>query len=124
MRNYLFVLKSYREPKTCVLYMGHGEKKEEILPLLIKEGTNEPQKLDIKPLPVELKYAYLEENEQCPVIISSLLSASQENSLLDILKENKRAIGWKISDLKGISPLVCTHHIYLEEEARSVRQPQ
>ena len=26
--------------------------------------------------------------------------------------------------LKGISPAVCTHHIYLEEEAKSVRQPQ
>ena len=25
--------------------------------------------------------------------------------------------------MKGISPLVCTQHIYLEEEARSVRQP-
>ena len=73
---------------------------------------------------MELKYAYLEENEQCPVVISSLLNASQENNLLDILRENKQAIGWKISYLKGISPLVCTHHIYLEEEARSVKQPQ
>ena len=73
---------------------------------------------------MELKYAYLEKNVQCPVVISSLLNASQENSLLDILRENKQAIGWKISDLKGISPLVCTHHIYLEEEARLVRKQQ
>ncbi|RVW58273.1 Retrovirus-related Pol polyprotein from transposon opus [Vitis vinifera] len=29
-----------------------------------------------------------------------------------------------ISDLKGISPLVCTHHIYMEEEAKPIRQPQ
>ena len=58
------------------------------------------------------------------MVISSLLSASQENSLLYILRENKQAIGWKITDLKGISPAVCTHHIYLEEEAKSVRQPQ
>ena len=27
-------------------------------------------------------------------------------------------------DLKGISPAVCTHHIYLEEEEKSIRQPQ
>ena len=27
-----------------------------------KKGTNEPQKFDLKPLPVELNYAYLEEN--------------------------------------------------------------
>ena len=80
-----------------------------------------PQKLDLKPLPTELKYAYLEKLEQCPVVISSLLSNQQENILLDILKENKQAIGWKITDLKGISPAVCTHHIYLEEEEKTIR---
>ena len=53
---------------------GHWRKKEEILPLLTGGKANEPQKLDLKPLPVELKYAYLEEHEQCPVVISSLLS--------------------------------------------------
>ncbi|RVW68644.1 Transposon Tf2-2 polyprotein [Vitis vinifera] len=36
----------------------------------------------------------------------------------------KKAIGWQISDLKGISPLVCTHHIYMEEEAKPIRQFQ
>ena len=96
-------------------------KKEEILPLLMEEGINKPQKLDLKPLPVELKYAYLEEHGQCPVVISSLLRTLQENSLLDILKENKQAIVWKITYLKGISPVVCIHHIYLEEEAKSIR---
>ena len=44
--------------------------------------------------------------------------------MLDILRENKQAIRWKITDLEGISPAVCTHHIYLEEEAKSVRKPQ
>ena len=73
---------------------------------------------------MELKYANLEEQEQCPVFISSLLSTSQESSLLHILRENKQALGWKITDLKGISSAVCTHHIYLDEEAKSVRQPQ
>ena len=58
------------------------------------------------------------------MVISFLLSASQENSILDILRENKQAIRWKITDLKGINPAVCTHHIYLEEEAKSVRQPR
>ena len=53
-----------------------------------------------------------------------MLSTSQEGSLLHILRENKKALGWKIIDLKGISPKVSTHHFYLEEEAKSVRQPQ
>ena len=59
----------------------------------------------------------------CPVVISSLLSNPQEVSLLQILYRNKKAIRWKISDLKGISPTVCTHHIYLEDESKAVQQP-
>ena len=103
---------------------GHWRKKQEIFPLMIEEGTSEPHKLELKPLPVVLKYAYLEEQEQCPIVISSLLSTSEEGNLLHILRENKQALGWKITDLKDISLEVCTHHIYLEEEAKSVRQPQ
>ncbi|RVW82207.1 hypothetical protein CK203_050780 [Vitis vinifera] len=86
--------------------------------------TEEFPKLNLKPLPMELKYTYLEENNQCPVVISSSLTSHQEISLLEVLKRCKKAIGWQISDLKGISPLVCTHHIYMEEEAKPIRQPQ
>ena len=96
-------------------------KKQEIMPLVIEEGTSEPQKLELNPLSVELKYAYLEEQEQCPVVISSMLSTSQKGSMLHILRENKQALGWKITHLKGISLEFCTHHIYLEEEAKSIR---
>ena len=93
---------------------GHWRKKEEILPLLSGGESNVPQKLDLKPLLAELKYAYFEKHEQCSVVICSLLSNKQENNLLDILRENKQAIGWKITDLKGISLAVFTHHINLE----------
>ena len=31
---------------------------------------------------------------------------------------------WKFFDLKGINPLVYTHHIYMEKEAKPVHQPQ
>ena len=73
---------------------------------------------------MELKYTYLEENKQCPIVKSSSLTTSQEMCLLKVLKRCKKAIGWQISDLKGMSPLVCTHHIYMEEEAKPIRQPQ
>ena len=43
---------------------------------------------------------------------------------MKVLKEHKGAIGWSISDLKGINPFIFTHHIYLEENAKLVRQPQ
>ena len=74
-------------------------------------------------MPIELKYAYLEENKQSPVVISSSLTTTQEDCLLEILRKCKKVIGWKISDLKGINPLVYTHHIYMEEEDKPVRQP-
>ncbi|RVW70597.1 Retrovirus-related Pol polyprotein from transposon 17.6 [Vitis vinifera] len=51
-------------------------------------------------------------------------SAHREICLLEVLKRCKKAIGWQIYDLKGISPLVCTHHIYMEEEAKPICQPQ
>ena len=106
------------------LVQGYWRKKIEIIPLLTSEEPKEPQQLELKPLPVELKYAFLEENRQCPVVISSLLTTSQEHNLLYLLKRNKQALRWKISDLKGINPTICTHHIYLEEESKAVRQPQ
>ena len=91
---------------------------------MTSDEPKEPQQLELKPLPVELKYAFLEENGQCPFVISSLLTTSQEHNLLHLLKRNKREFMWKFFYLKGINPTICTHHIYLEEESQVVRQPQ
>ena len=60
------------------LVHGCWRKKVEILPLLTGEEEKESQQLDLKPLPMELKYAFLEENKQCLVVISSLLTTPQE----------------------------------------------
>ena len=106
------------------LVQGYWRRKIEILPLLTGDEPKEPQQLELKPLPAELKYAFLEENEQCPVVISSLLTTAQEHDLLNLLKKNKKALGWNISDLKGINPSICTNHIYLEEGSKAIRQPQ
>ena len=54
----------------------------------------EPPKLILKPLPTELKYAYLEEDKKCPVVISSTLTIHQEDYLLEVLRRSKKAIGW------------------------------
>ncbi|RVW62059.1 Transposon Ty3-I Gag-Pol polyprotein, partial [Vitis vinifera] len=116
------------ESPTMLATLQSWRKIEEILPLFNKEeeavAETEIPKLNLKPLPVELKYTYLEENNQCPVVISSSLTSHQENCLMKVLKRCKKAIGWQISDLKGISPLVCTHHIYMEEETKPIRQFQ
>ncbi|XP_057497372.1 uncharacterized protein LOC130782092, partial [Actinidia eriantha] len=77
-----------------------------------------------KPLPSTLKYAFLGEGESYPVVISFSLTEGQEESLLKVLKRHKKSLGWTIADLHGISPLMCTHRIYLEEESKPVRQMQ
>ena len=112
-----------QELQEVSLLHGHWRRKVEVLPLLTGNEEHGPQQLDLKPLPSELKYAFLGGKMHCPVVISSLLSNPREVSLLQILHRNKKAIRWKISDLKGISPTVCTHHIYLEEVSKAIRQP-
>ncbi|XP_059596429.1 uncharacterized protein LOC132254561, partial [Vitis vinifera] len=119
----------FPEPSDVLAIMSPWRRREEILPLFNQEDSQgvaveNPPKLILKPLPLELKYAYLEDDEKCPVVVSSTLTSDQEDSLLGVLRKCKKAIGWQISDLKGISPLVCTHHIYMEDDAKPVRQPQ
>ena len=95
--------------------------KEKPLPLTNDEEAKkkESPKFNLKPLPNDLKYAYLEEDKYS-VLISSKLSYQQETTLMEVRRKCKEAIGWSISDHKWTSLLVCTHHIYLEENAKSI----
>ena len=70
---------------------------------------------ELKPLPENLKYAYLEDNEKISVIISTSLTAEQEDKLLLVLKKHKKAIGWTLVYIPGISPSTCMHRILLED---------
>uniref|UniRef100_A0A2N9HET6 Retrotransposon gag domain-containing protein n=1 Tax=Fagus sylvatica TaxID=28930 RepID=A0A2N9HET6_FAGSY len=95
--------------------------KSELKPL---PSSIEIPKLELKQLPSELKYAFLESGDTFPVVISSKLTVEQEGSLVQLLKKHKTAIGWTIADIKGISPLVCTHKLHFEEEVKTSREPQ
>ncbi|KAM1221494.1 hypothetical protein ACFX2J_009144 [Malus domestica] len=80
--------------------------------------------LELKPLPDHLKYAFLGEEETLPIIVSSSLTALEEEKLIRVLKEHKTAIGWTLADIKGISPTTCMHRIFLEEGAKPTREAQ
>ena len=45
----------------------------------------QPPTLELKPLPSHLKYVFLGEDETLPVIISSSLTAQEENKLVRVL---------------------------------------
>ncbi|XP_047943048.1 uncharacterized protein LOC125189863 [Salvia hispanica] len=83
-----------------------------------------PPQVELKKLPANLKYAYLGEEDSFPVIINSGLTEEQEARLLTVLSKNKKAIGWSLTDLVGISPDVCMHHIRLEDGFKAHRDSQ
>ena len=88
------------------------------------QPEEEAPELELKPLPEELKYAYLGEQQMYPVVISSQFTHDQEGKLLSVLKRHKTAFGWTLKDIKGINVLIYTHRIHLEENAKTTRQPQ
>eukprot|EP00253_Pinus_taeda_P025855 PITA_25855 len=56
--------------------------------------------------------------------INADLTLEQETKLIHILTKYKDTFAWDYPDMKGIDPQLCTHHIYIENDARPVRQPQ
>ncbi|GJS37105.1 hypothetical protein Tco_0535487 [Tanacetum coccineum] len=73
-----------------------------------KESSLEPKdeipEVELKELPPHLEYAFLEKSNKLPVIISKDLSQEEKTSLINVLKNRKQAIAWKLSDIRGIDP--------------------
>ncbi|GJS10186.1 reverse transcriptase domain-containing protein [Tanacetum coccineum] len=80
------------------------------------EPKDEIPEVELKELPPHLEYAFLEENNKLPVIISKDLSQDEKTSLINVLKNRKQAIAWKLSDIRGIDPEFCSHKILLEDD--------
>nr|GEV69774.1 DNA-directed DNA polymerase [Tanacetum cinerariifolium] len=93
---------------------------------VIKEKSliEEPPEVELKDLPSHLEYAYLGENDKLPAIISKDLKDEEKEALLNVLKAHKRAIAWKIIDIKGIDPRFCTQKILMEEDFKPSVQSQ
>ncbi|GJZ00378.1 hypothetical protein Tco_0517807 [Tanacetum coccineum] len=89
-----------------------------------KSLIEEPPELELKDLPSHLEYAFLEENDKLPVIIAKGLKNDEKNALLKVLKSHKRAIAWKITDIKGIDPRFFTHKILMEDDYKPTVQSQ
>ncbi|GJS96043.1 reverse transcriptase domain-containing protein [Tanacetum coccineum] len=65
----------------------------------IKTSLKEPPPdFELKPLPDNLEYVFLEEPSFLPVIISSQLSAQNKRKLVSVFKKHKEAFSWKITD--------------------------
>jgi hypothetical protein len=108
-------LQQYMEDHESEIFREERNEIDEILlrqPELLKYnlpvgdlGTTLPPKkdpvFDLKPLPDDLKYAYIDDKKIYPVIISSKLSGKEEERLLEILRKHRGSMGYTLDDLKG-----------------------
>jgi hypothetical protein len=90
------------------------------------DETQEPPKspIELKTLPSRLKYAFPNDDEESPVIISDKLFEYETIRLLTILEKHHSAFGYSLQDLKGISPVLCTHRIPIDLAYTPSREPQ
>ncbi|XP_022846278.1 uncharacterized protein LOC111369022 [Olea europaea var. sylvestris] len=89
-----------------------GERPTKPLPFILQAPT-----LELKQLPIHLRYAYLGQKNSLLIIISNNLTELEEDQPLRVLREHKTALGWTISDIKGISHLLCMHKILMEDDS-------
>ncbi|GJV06576.1 reverse transcriptase domain-containing protein [Tanacetum coccineum] len=89
-----------------------------------KSSIDEPPEVELKDLPPHLEYAFLEDNNKLPVIIAKDLSVDEKTALIKVLKSRKRAITWKLSNIKGINPEFCSYKILMEEDYEPAVQHQ
>nr|GEU46269.1 hypothetical protein [Tanacetum cinerariifolium] len=103
------------------------------LPLIdLKQGEvvkeisliEDPLELELKELPSHLEYAFLEGVDKLPVFIAKDLKVNEKEALLKVLKSHKRAIAWKITDIKGIDPRFCTYKILMKGDNKPAVQSQ
>nr|GEY62163.1 hypothetical protein [Tanacetum cinerariifolium] len=81
-----------------------------------KSLVDEPSVVELKALLPHLEYAFLEGDDKLPVIIVKDLGMEEKTALITVLKSHKRAIAWKLSDIKGINLEFYTYKILMEKD--------
>ncbi|GKA12333.1 reverse transcriptase domain-containing protein [Tanacetum coccineum] len=98
-----FVILEMKEDSKVSLILGRPFLYTTDAVIRIKTSLEEPPTdLELKPLPGNLEYAFLEEPSFLPVIIASQLSKENKNKLVSVLKNHKQAFAWKTIDIPRI----------------------
>ncbi|RDY06734.1 putative mitochondrial protein, partial [Mucuna pruriens] len=72
----------------------------------------------------QLKHFHESPTQVLGEVETNTLHREQKEKLLKVLRQHKKLIRWKLSDLPRINPSICTHRILMEEEAHPIRQQQ
>nr|GEW59456.1 reverse transcriptase domain-containing protein [Tanacetum cinerariifolium] len=89
-----------------------------------KSSIDEPPVVELKDLPPNLEYVFLEGDDKLPVIIAKDLKDEEKTALIKVLKSHKQALAWKLFDIKGINLEFCTHKILIDDDFKLVVQHQ
>ena len=117
----------------CTIYLAEGRTclqqgtfcKKKISQSAPLDELLEPPKptIELKPLPSGLRYAFLNNGQDSPVIISDKLSQEESLCMLTVLEKHRSSFGYSLQDLKGISPGLCTHRIPTDPNSIPTRDP-
>ncbi|GJW57140.1 reverse transcriptase domain-containing protein [Tanacetum coccineum] len=106
---------------------------------LLLEEANAFIAIDDEPISREIDATYYDPEDYSPGIrkelkvveaktVKSSIDEPPEDeekaALIKVLKSHKRAIAWKLSDIKGVDPEFCTHKILMEEDCEPTVQSQ
>jgi hypothetical protein len=70
--------------------------------------------IELKPLPTGLRYAFLNNDQESPMIISDKLSQKETLRLITVLEKYRSTFSYSLQDLKEISPALYTHRIPID----------
>ena len=87
-------------------------------------GEAQAPEIELKPPPSSLRREFLGPNSTYPMIVNVSLNASQIDSLLRVLRQHCKAIGYTLDDLKAIHPSVCMHRILIEDDHKHLIEHQ
>lgn len=54
--------------------------------------------------------------------IGNNLQSSQQEQVIALLNKYSKYFSWDYTDMQGIHPRTCIHHIYIDETSKPVRQ--
>jgi hypothetical protein len=91
---------------------------------LEQEVKPETSPVELKQLPSELQYVFLNCDRETPVIISDKLFNDESRRLVATLEKYRSVNGYSLKDLKRISPSLCTHRILIEQDHKLVHVHQ
>ena len=109
--------------KDAKLFIEEEDNRGETTDLPQEEAPARPP-VELKPLPAGLHYTFLNGDKEAPVIISDKLTNKETSKLIAILEKHRSVFGYSLLDLKGISPMLCTHRIPIDPTITPSREPQ